>query len=163
MISVVIPVATDERALTLTLRALVPGATSGLIREVLLRDEGASEACRRIANAAGCEWLTPDSPPRAPWLMQVPCGVVPDDGWEHEVARHLERETRAGGCWTSAVMAFARTERGLGARCDEAAVWAGLMLFGRIDTRQVVIVPREGQHQRSGRPALLRVRAFAEG
>src|SRR5260370_40671674 len=54
MLSVVIATENAERILLPTLAALVPGATAGIVREVIVADAGSSDATTMIADAAGC-------------------------------------------------------------------------------------------------------------
>ena len=54
MLSVVIATENAERILLPTLAALVPGATAGIVREVIVADAGSSDATAMIADAAGC-------------------------------------------------------------------------------------------------------------
>ena len=54
MLSVVIATENAERVLVPTLAALVPGATAGIVREVIVADAGSSDATTMIADAAGC-------------------------------------------------------------------------------------------------------------
>ena len=54
MISVVIPVESDEPALIDTLAALVPAAADGLVRDLVLAAAGGTEFLRQVADAAGC-------------------------------------------------------------------------------------------------------------
>src|SRR5580700_2007291 len=54
MLSVVIATENAERTLVPTLAALVPGATAGIVREVIVADAGSSDATALIADAAGC-------------------------------------------------------------------------------------------------------------
>ena len=58
MLSVIIPTLNCERALALTLAMLVPGAVSGMVREVVLADGGSTDATLEVADAAGCSVLT---------------------------------------------------------------------------------------------------------
>src|SRR5258708_8262922 len=54
MLSVVIATENAERILVPTLAAPVPGATAGIVREVIVADAGSSDATTLIADAAGC-------------------------------------------------------------------------------------------------------------
>ncbi|HVV93802.1 MAG TPA: glycosyltransferase [Hyphomicrobiales bacterium] len=96
MISVVIPTCDDEQALFETLAALVPAATDGLVREVIVVDGGSRDGTARIADLTGCQWI--DGPreraprldrgagaARGPWLMFLRPGAVPQPGWVEEL------------------------------------------------------------------------------
>ena len=106
MLSVIIPTRNSERALVSTLAALVPGATAGLITEVLIADGGSQDDTAAVADVAGCNFLVVEgllagrlkaaaAAARAPWLMFLPPGTVLDAPWTDEVGRFLQRERRA--------------------------------------------------------------------
>ena len=52
MLSVIIPTLNSERMLVATLAMLVPGAMSGVVREVTIVDGGSTDATLEIADAA---------------------------------------------------------------------------------------------------------------
>src|SRR5271156_3246338 len=62
MLSVIIATRDSERALVRTLAALVPGATAGLISEVLVVDGGSSDDTATVADVAGCVFLSVAGP-----------------------------------------------------------------------------------------------------
>lgn len=103
MLSVIIPTRNSERALVPTLAALVPGATAGLIAEVLIADGGSQDDTAIVADVAGCTFLTADGPlaarlkaaaaaARMSWLMFLHPGTVLDAPWTGEVARFLQQD-----------------------------------------------------------------------
>src|SRR6201988_4073462 len=57
MLSVVIATHDSERLLVRTLAALVPGATAGLISEVLVADAGSRDDTVAVAEVAGCSFM----------------------------------------------------------------------------------------------------------
>ena len=57
MISVVIPTQESERLLVPTLAALVPGAMTGLLSEVVVIDAGSKDATEEVADIAGCRFI----------------------------------------------------------------------------------------------------------
>ena len=92
MLSVIIATRDSERPLVRTLAALVPGATSGLITEVLIADAGSRDDTPAVADIAGCKLLAGDEPlgrrlqaaadaARAPWLLFLQPGIVLDTPW----------------------------------------------------------------------------------
>lgn len=92
MLSVVIATHESERALVSTLAALVPGATTGLISEVVVADAGSRDATEEVADIAGCRFVASTEPlgarlkavavsTRTPWLMFLRAGCVPEPGW----------------------------------------------------------------------------------
>lgn len=107
MLSAVIATENAERILVPTLIALVPGATGGLVREVILADAGSSDATAAIADAAGCRIVaTPGglgdrlraaaALARGPWLLFLRPGVVLDSTWIEET-RHFIEVAELGG------------------------------------------------------------------
>ncbi len=105
MLSVIIPTRNSERALVPTLAALVPGATAGLIAEVLIADGGSQDETAAVANVAGCNFLLLEGPlagglkaavaaARMPWLMFLRPGTVLDAPWTGEVGRFVQQEAR---------------------------------------------------------------------
>lgn len=102
MFSVVIATHESERALVPTLAALVPGATAGIVREVIVADAGSTDATREVADLAGCEFLSSTETlgvrlsaaartARGTWLMFLTAGVVPEPSWIDELTLFTER------------------------------------------------------------------------
>jgi glycosyltransferase involved in cell wall biosynthesis len=107
MLSVVIATNESERTLVPTLAALVPGATAGLVREVIIADPGSRDATAEVADVAGCELIVSDAPlavrlvqaaqcARGPWLLFLKAGAVPQAGWIEETSRFIEEASLAG-------------------------------------------------------------------
>jgi glycosyltransferase involved in cell wall biosynthesis len=105
MLSVIIATRDSERPLVRTLAALVPGATSGLITEVLIADAGSRDDTPIVADIAGCKLLATDEPlgrrlqaaakaARAPWLLFLRPGIVLDTPWIGEMRSFAERPVR---------------------------------------------------------------------
>src|SRR6201987_5431549 len=96
MLSVIIATDESERALVATLAALVPGATAGAIREVIIADRGSRDQTAEVADIAGCRILVSPAPlaarlraaaalARGDWLMFLQPGIAPDATWIPEV------------------------------------------------------------------------------
>jgi hypothetical protein len=108
MLSVIIPTEGVEQTAVATLAALVPGAASGLIREVVLVDRAAgSGVIERVADVAGCRFLRFEGShaaalaagarqARAPWLMFLDAGAVLDSGWIEETSQFIQRVSLSG-------------------------------------------------------------------
>ena len=107
MLSAIIATHDSERSLVPTLTALVPGATAGLVREVILADAGSRDATAEVAEVAGCRLIASDAPlpvrlaqaaqaARAPWLLFLTAGEVPQPGWVEETWRFIEDAAAAG-------------------------------------------------------------------
>ena len=95
MLSVIVATNESERVLVRTLAGLVPGATAGLIRDVILADAGSTDETAEIGDIAGCRFLSLPGPlgprlaaaaatARGEWLMFLPAGVELDPGWVAE-------------------------------------------------------------------------------
>jgi glycosyltransferase involved in cell wall biosynthesis len=107
MLSVIIATKESERALVATLAALVPGATAGVVREVIVADAGSRDATAEVADVAGCRLLVADGPlatrlaqaaeaARSQWLLFLTPGSVPQPGWVEETSRFMEEASLAG-------------------------------------------------------------------
>jgi glycosyltransferase involved in cell wall biosynthesis len=92
MLSVVIATNDSERALVATLAALVPGATAGVVREVIVADGCSHDETEQVADIAGCRFFSSAEPlgsrlaaaaarTRSEWLMFLAPGIVPQPGW----------------------------------------------------------------------------------
>jgi glycosyl transferase family 2 len=107
MLSVIIPTEGVEQPAVATLAALVPGAATGVIREVLLVDGAGNGVIERVADVAGCRFLPFEGTraaalaagarqARSPWLMFLHAGAVLDSGWIEETAQFIERVSSSG-------------------------------------------------------------------
>lgn len=92
MLSVIIPTRDSERTLVQTLAPLVAGATAGLVTEVIIADAGSTDATADVADVAGCQYLVSEAAvgarlsgaaqtARAPWLLFLRPGTVPEPDW----------------------------------------------------------------------------------
>ena len=108
MISVVIATHESERSLVPTLAALVPGATAGLLGEVVVADTGSADATAQVAEVAGCRFMASGDPlgvrlkaaaasARGAWLMFLRAGAVLEPGWVGIVERFIERADMLDG------------------------------------------------------------------
>ncbi len=107
MLSVVIATKDSERALVPTLAALVPGATAGLVSEVLIADGGSRDDTTAVAEHAGCNFVVMDAPlaqrlnaaagkARAQWLLFLQPGMVLDSTWIGDAQRFAEHVDTGG-------------------------------------------------------------------
>jgi len=101
MLTVIIPTHESERTLVRTLGCLVPGATTGLIREVILADAGSRDETAGVGDVAGCKFMPLPGPlaprlqaaaaaARSDWLLFLHPGTVLDTGWVGEAIRFVE-------------------------------------------------------------------------
>lgn len=102
MLSVIIATQDSERLLLPTLAALIPGATEGLISEVIVADAGSRDDTAFVADVAGCNFMVTQAAlgerlkkaaaaARAPWLLFLQPGVILDSGWIGETRRFVDR------------------------------------------------------------------------
>jgi glycosyltransferase involved in cell wall biosynthesis len=114
MLSAIISTHESERALVPTLAALVPGATAGLLGEVIVADAGSRDATAEVADIAGCRFMTSCAPlgarlkaaavsTRTPWLMFLRAGCVPEPGWVGAAERFIEATDRLDDAGRAAV------------------------------------------------------------
>lgn len=95
MISVLIECKDQEKALAVTLAALVHGAVEGLVAEVIVLDRGSRDGTALLADAAGCRFLEdPDlrdvvRSTRGDWLLLIEPGARPLLGWVDHIGQHL--------------------------------------------------------------------------
>jgi glycosyltransferase involved in cell wall biosynthesis len=105
MFSVIIPTADSERALVPTLAALVPGATAGIIREVIVTDAQSRDQTEEVADIAGCRFVLSAEPlgvrlnataraARGDWLMFLRPGSVPGPTWIDETIAFADEISR---------------------------------------------------------------------
>src|SRR3974390_2888350 len=101
MLDVIVATHESERSLVSTLTALVPGATAGLVCEVVIADAGSRAATPGVAEIAGCRFVASSEPlgarlkvvaasTRSPWLMFLRAGVVPDPDWVGAAERFID-------------------------------------------------------------------------
>jgi glycosyltransferase involved in cell wall biosynthesis len=102
MFSIIIATHDSERALVPTLAALVPGATAGIVREVIVADAGSRDQTEEIAEIAGCRFFASAEPrgarlkaaagqARGDWLMFLVPGAVPGITWIDETIAFVEQ------------------------------------------------------------------------
>jgi glycosyltransferase involved in cell wall biosynthesis len=154
MLSVIIPTHDSERALVRTLAALVPGATAGLVSEVLITDAGSRDQTVAAADHAGCTILHEPDPlgrrlkaaaetARAPWLLFLRPGAVLEPSWTAEIRLFVEQGSSQA---LAAVFRRATPERG-GLR--ELVALATAALGGKPQPQQGLLIAKY-LYQRSG-------------
>ena len=154
MLEVVIATDNSERVLVPTLAALVPGAAAGLLREVIVADARSSDATAMIADAAGCRFEATEAPlgarlraaaagARAPWLLFLRPGVVPDTAWIEEVRRFIQHAELGGGVDARAAAFRPGGESyGLGATIGEGARLIAAALGARPQPQQGLLISK---------------------
>jgi len=102
MFTVIIATHDSERPLVATLAALVPGATAGVIREVIVADARSTDETEQVADIAGCVFFSSDQPlgaqlkaaaakARGEWLVFLRPGAVPGADWIDDVVALARR------------------------------------------------------------------------
>jgi hypothetical protein len=154
VLSVVIATDDSERPLVATLAALVPGASAGTIREVIVADGGSRDQTRDVADIAGCRILVMPAAPlaarlkaaaaiaRAPWLMFLRPGVVPDTMWIGEVTRFTAEAELSGDADTRVAVFRPTPADTLRPALVEAAALIRVALRARPRPEQGLIISR---------------------
>ncbi|MER2604344.1 MAG: glycosyltransferase [Siculibacillus sp.] len=108
MLSVVVPTRNSEEGLARTLASLVSAAAEGVVREVVVVDDGSTDGTRIVADAAGCTlvdgsgaWASRISlgiaaARRAPWFLLLAPDVFLDAEWFREASAFVDRIERSG-------------------------------------------------------------------
>ena len=114
MLSAIIATYQSERALVPTLAALVPGAATGLISEVIVADANSTDATAEVADIAGCRFMASSAPigarlraaagtSRTPWLLFLRAGTVPQPGWIEATEQFIRTTETLEGAGRGAV------------------------------------------------------------
>ena len=102
MLTVLIETLNDEINLAHCLAALVPAATEGIVREVIVVDHGSEDGTLIVADAAGCTIVEARSNrdealrlaagrARGDWLLFLPPSSVLPAGWQADVMAFVDR------------------------------------------------------------------------
>lgn len=114
MLSAIISTYESERSLVPTLAALVPGAATGLLAEVVIADANSRDATAEVADIAGCRFLASSEPlgarlkaaaatTRSPWLLFLRAGATPQSGWIEATDHFIRTSSAADGAPGAAV------------------------------------------------------------
>ena len=175
MLSIILATNDSERALVPTLAALVPGATAGIVREVLVADGGSRDGTEKVADIAGCGFLVSGESAgarlkvaaqgaRGDWLMFIRPGAVPAFTWIDEAFAFIET---TGADERAAVFAAPAEWSGLAAlfrnRTGRAAAAQQALIIGKPFYRALgghadAASPEAGLLRRIGRRRLVRLR-----
>jgi len=95
MLTIIMECRDDEAELAQTLSALVSGAVEGIVRDVIVLDHGSRDGSSRVADAAGCRFLTQWDmrdmlqSARGDWLLLLEPGARPLTGWVDAIVDHV--------------------------------------------------------------------------
>jgi len=156
MISVIVPTRNSETELVHALSALVPAAAEGVIREVIVVDGGSTDNTEKVADAAGCSWVSRGASARSErlvhgaslsrrgeWLLFLQPETLLESGWHHEAQAFIERASRApDGPRRAASFRLRHEAFGLGARVSETFAALRSQLLGMPYGNQGLLISR---------------------
>ena len=99
MLTVLIETRNSEESLALTLASLVGGAVEGVVRKVIVCDQGSTDGTRQIADHAGCDFIAAGGvvagigQAKGDWLLLLEPGARLVDGWIEDVVAHTAKLT----------------------------------------------------------------------
>ncbi len=107
MITAIIETLNDEVALAHALAALVPAATEGIVREVVIIDRGSSDGTLTVADVAGCTIIetaksigdprrTAAERARGDWLLFLSPKASLAPGWQSRAMAFIDRALVSG-------------------------------------------------------------------
>lgn len=164
MISAILAAGNDETGLALTLSALVPAATEGIIRDAVVVCDGSGDGTPEVADAAGCVIVRADGgdgrrraaeSARADWLLFLPSGSVLEGAWPAEALAFIDRAVLSGeGRSRAATFRLGRVEPGWRARRAEWLAGLRSRLFAAPYEEQGLLISRAFYRSLGGHRAL---------
>jgi hypothetical protein len=126
----------------------------GLLRDVVIADAGSTDETEKIADAAGCTFVTTGGnlghqlcggagAARGDWLLFLDPASVLEEGWTREVRAFMDSAERSGAADRRAATFRLRVEGfGMRPRLAEAAAATRLALIGRPRPEQGLLIAR---------------------
>lgn len=99
MLTVLIETKNDDEGLARTLSSLVPAAVEGIVRDVIVCDHGSTDQTHRVAEHAGCGFVTEGGlsaalrQAKGEWLLLLEPGARLSEGWSEAVVAHVSRQS----------------------------------------------------------------------
>ena len=141
MITVLIPTLNAEKTLARVFEPLVGPTVRGLVREVLVLDQGSTDATTKIAEAAGADLADGKAfASNGDWLLHLPQACVLDGNWEDEARRLMESAPGQTGK-VAGLFRPLREDLRPAARWKERADLLQNMITGRPVANQAVLLP----------------------
>lgn len=163
MLSVIVATHESERALVPTLSALVPGAMSGLVTEVVVADAGSKDATAEVADIAGARFIASAVPlggrlkqaalsTRTPWLMFLRAGVVLDADWTQATETFMQQAAYSETAPRSAVFRTATNAAAQPGFADVIALVRAVFAGRKPSPEQGLIISRQLYESIGGHP-----------
>ena len=164
MLSAIIATHESERSLVPTLAALVPGATAGLLGEVIVADGGSRDATAEGADVAGCRFISSSAPlgvrlkaaaasTRTPWLLFLRAGCVPEPGWIAAADNFMQATEMLDGATRAAVFRPPAAADLLRPGLSEVIALLRVALGGGARPEQGLLIARRFYDALGGHPA----------
>lgn len=163
MISAIFSTLDDEVGLALALAALVPAATEGVVRDVVVIDEGSRDGTLKVADAAGCTIVGEPGEAgrrqaiqsaRADWLLFLSPQTVLPPVWQDEAIAFVDRAIMAGsGRESAAAFRLRHAMPDFATRLAARAAVLRTRLLGRPLPEQGLLISRS-LYRALGGPAL---------
>lgn len=163
MLSVIIATHESERTLVPTLSALVPGAMSGLVTEVVVADAGSKDATAEVADIAGCRYVVSVAPlgtrlkeaalsTRTPWILFVRAGMVPDANWTTEIETFVQAAAYSEKAPRAAVFRAGATASAQPGLADLLAMLSAMLKGKSPSPDQGLVISRDFYETIGGHP-----------
>jgi hypothetical protein len=156
MLSAIIATDESERTLVPTLSALVPGATGGLLGEVVVADAGSRDAagCRFMGSTAplGARLKAAAASTRSPWLLFLRAGCVPEPGWIAAAERFIDATDALDGAQRAAVFRPPGAADLLHPRLSEVIALLRVIFGGGPKPEQGLLIARRFYDEIDGHP-----------
>jgi glycosyltransferase involved in cell wall biosynthesis len=163
MITAIFSTLDDEVGLALALAALVPAATEGVVRDVIVIDDGSRDGTLKVADTAGCTIVREPGEAgrrealqsaRGDWLLFFsPQAMLPPD-WQDEVLAFTDRAIMAGkGREWAAVFRLRHTAAGFATRFADRLAVLRTRLVGKPLPEQGLLISKS-LYRAAGGPRL---------